>query len=188
MSKILHHLVKSDQNPFILAEIVGISNHSIVNPPILHTLHIYSYLYISRYTDVYLYITIYTYTYIEENLVKPTIWWNTQNSYFLALKLDITLMHWFMHKLSFPREVNNILMRIVYNAFILYNTRECPFLRSVPSVCPSQILHPTCVAYISWNNGQILMFKVSKWPYRSSRHDEIICRWRHNPPGGENLN
>ena len=55
-------------------------------------------------------------------------------------------------------------------------------------VCGSQILHPTCSAYISWNNGRILMFKVSKWPYWSSRHDEIICRWRHNPPGGENLN
>ena len=50
---------------------------------------------------------------------------------------------------------------------------------------PSQILHPTCSAYISWNNGRILMFKVSKWPYRSSRNDEIICRWRHNPPGGK---
>ena len=55
-------------------------------------------------------------------------------------------------------------------------------------VCLSQILHPTCSAYISWNNGRILMFKVSKWPYQSSWHDEIICRWRHNPPGGENLN
>ena len=29
------------------------------------------------------------------------------------------------------------------------------------------------------------MFKVSKRLYWSSRHDEIICRWRHNPPGGE---
>ena len=25
------------------------------------------------------------------------------------------------------------------------------------------------------------MFKVSKQPYQSSQHDEIICRWRHNP-------
>ena len=34
-------------------------------------------------------------------------------------------------------------------------------LRSV--LCPpSRILHPTCSAYISFNNGQILMFKVSK--------------------------
>ena len=46
---------------------------------------------------------------------------------------------------------------------------------------PSQILHLTYSAYISWNNGRILMFKVSKRPYRSSQHDEIICRWRHNP-------
>ena len=55
-------------------------------------------------------------------------------------------------------------------------------------LCVSKILHPNCSAYISWNNGRILMFKVSKWPYRSSPHDKIICRWRHNPPGGENLN
>ena len=41
---------------------------------------------------------------------------------------------------------------------ILYNTGECPF--RVP--LPSRILHPTCSAYISLNNGQILMFKVSK--------------------------
>ena len=32
-----------------------------------------------------------------------------------------------------------------------------------------------------WNNGQILTFKVSKRPYPSSPHDEIICRWRHHP-------
>ena len=68
---------------------------------------------------------------------------------------------------------------------ILYNTGGCPFCSSV---CLSQILHLTCSAYISWNNGQILMFKVSKRPYQSSWHDEIIYRWRHNPSGGENLN
>ena len=30
------------------------------------------------------------------------------------------------------------------------------------------------------------MFKVSKWPYQSSRHDQIICRWWNfelNNPG-----
>ena len=39
-------------------------------------------------------------------------------------------------------------------SFILYNTVGCL------CVCLSQILHLTCSAYISWNNGQILMFKV----------------------------
>ena len=29
------------------------------------------------------------------------------------------------------------------------------------------------------------MFKVSKRPYRSARHDEIIFRWRHNPTGDD---
>ena len=78
--------------------------------------------------------------------------------------------------------------KIVYNkvhnsnyCLILYNTGECPFLRP-----PSRILHPTCSAYIPVNNRQILMFKVSKWPYQSCRNDEIIiCRWRHNLPGGK---
>ena len=47
--------------------------------------------------------------------------------------------------------------------------------------------HPVSV-YIFWNNGQILMFKVSKRPYWCARHDGIIFRWRDNPPGGEKLN
>ena len=77
---------------------------------------------------------------------------------------------------------------IIFNLGIQYNTGGCP-AAAVPSVLRvSKILHPTCSAYISLNNGPILMFKVSKRPCRSSLHDEIICRWRHNPPGGENLN
>ena len=47
-----------------------------------------------------------------------------------------------------------------------------PFLRSVPP----ELLHAPCSAYIFRNNGRILMFKVSKRPYRSARHDEIICK------------
>ena len=74
----------------------------------------------------------------------------------------------------------------MYQLFIQYNTGGCP--AAVPCVCVSKILHPTCSAYISLNNGPILMFKVSKRPCRSSLHDKIICRWRHNPPGGENWN
>ena len=35
-------------------------------------------------------------------------------------------------------------------------------------------MHPTCSAYISWNNGQILMFKVSKWLYWGSWYDENL--------------
>ena len=39
-----------------------------------------------------------------------------------------------------------------YNQTILYNTGECPL------VSGSQILHLTCSAYISCNNGRILMY------------------------------
>ena len=73
---------------------------------------------------------------------------------------------------------------LCFSALFLYNTGGCP----PPAVPVSQILHPTCSAYISLNNGRILMFKVSKWPYRSSQNDKVIFRWRHNPPGSENLN
>ena len=72
------------------------------------------------------------------------------------------------------------------SSFLSYPLRQLysvPFLRSVP-----ELLHHPGSAYIFWNNGRILMFKVSKRPYRSARHDEIIFRWHHNPPGGENLN
>ena len=76
------------------------------------------------------------------------------------------------------------------NLIVHQNTHSInciPFLlRS--SVPPPELLHAPSSAYISWNNGRILMFKVSKQPYQSSRHDEIICRWRHDPTGGENLN
>ena len=56
------------------------------------------------------------------------------------------------------------------------------------SFIPPELLHAPYSAYIFWNNWRILVFKVSKQPYRSAWHDEIIFRWRHNPPGGENLN
>jgi len=46
----------------------------------------------------------------------------------------------------------------------------------------------TSTVYYSANNGRILMFEVSKRPYRSSRNDGIIFRWLHNPPGGEKWN
>ena len=56
---------------------------------------------------------------------------------------------------------------------IQYNTGGCP----VPcSVRPSKILHPTCSAYISFNYGRILMFKVSKQPYQSPPHDRMTCK------------
>ena len=49
-------------------------------------------------------------------------------------------------------------------------------------------LATSCWVNRIWNNRRILMFKVSKQPYQSSWHDEIIYRWHNNPPGGENLN
>ena len=38
--------------------------------------------------------------------------------------------------------------------------------------------HPVS-AYRIWNNGPILMFKVSKWTCQSAQHDKIICRQCH---------
>ena len=38
----------------------------------------------------------------------------------------------------------------------------------------------SCWVYRLWNNGRILMFKVSKQPYRSPQHDRIICKWEEN--------
>jgi len=64
-----------------------------------------------------------------------------------------------------------------------------PFLRS--SVTPHFFSHFFASirnANRFWNNGWILTFQVSKRPYRSCQHDEIISRWRHHPPGGENWN
>ena len=39
-----------------------------------------------------------------------------------------------------------------------------------------------------WNNGGIMMFKVSEWTYWCASQDGIIFRWYYNPPGGEKLN
>ena len=41
---------------------------------------------------------------------------------------------------------------------------------------PPDLLQAPGSTYIFWNNGWILMFKVSKRPYRSAWHDEIICK------------
>ena len=38
-------------------------------------------------------------------------------------------------------------------------------------------LATSCWVYRISNNGRILMFKVSKQPYRSPLHDRIICKW-----------
>ena len=46
-------------------------------------------------------------------------------------------------------------------------------------------LATSCLVYRIWNNRQILMFKVSKWPYRSCQHDRIICMWCHYIPSGQ---
>ena len=52
----------------------------------------------------------------------------------------------------------------------------------------SQIVASDCSAYISLNNGRILMFKVSKWPYQSCLHDKITCKWRQCLLGGQKWN
>ena len=49
-------------------------------------------------------------------------------------------------------------------------------------------LATSCWVYRIWNNGWILMFKVSKRPYRSPLHDRIICKWRQCLLGGQKWN
>ena len=48
-------------------------------------------------------------------------------------------------------------------------------------------LATSCWVYRISNNGRILMFKVSKRPYRSPLHDRIICKWRQCLLGGQNV-
>ena len=98
--------------------------------------------------------------------------------------------------INFSSVINyNILYILYYKLYYIYyqNTHSIncipPFRSFVPfhSSVP-ELLHGPCSAYISWINRRIFMFKVSKQPYWSYWHAEIDCRWRHNPPGGENLN
>ena len=49
-------------------------------------------------------------------------------------------------------------------------------------------LATSCWVYKISNNGRILMFKVSKWPYQSPRHDRIICKWHHCLHSGQKSN
>ena len=53
---------------------------------------------------------------------------------------------------------------------ILSSKTTVLLLRSVP---PPELLHAPCCAYIFWNNGWILMIKVSKWLYWSAWYDRI---------------
>ena len=50
------------------------------------------------------------------------------------------------------------------------------------------ILQYPVSAYKIWNNGWILIFKVSKQPYWSVQHDRIIWKWRHFMPVGQKWN
>ena len=43
-------------------------------------------------------------------------------------------------------------------------------------------------AYRIWNNGRILIFKVSKWLYWSHLHDRIIYKWCQYLLGGQKWN
>ena len=47
---------------------------------------------------------------------------------------------------------------------------------------PPELLHHPSSAYRIWNNGQILMLKVSKQQHRSPWYDRINCKWHHYLP------
>ena len=146
-----------------------------------------------------LYLALLSYEYYKKEF---EIWSIQPSSLYLLLSVlrKYTYLHFNHRELIFLENnvapcynVETVYWRVILQDYILHITSNIILegVRSVfrpPSVRPSQILHLTCSAYISWNNGRILMLKVSKWPYWSFRHNEIICRWRHNPPGGENLN
>ena len=55
----------------------------------------------------------------------------------------------------------------------------------ISSSISKELLHTPCSAYISWKNGQILMFKVSKWLFQFPWHDRVIWKWRHCLTGGQ---
>ena len=44
---------------------------------------------------------------------------------------------------------------------------------------PLELLHHPGPAYRIWKNGQILLFKVSKWLSQFPRHDRVIWKWPH---------
>jgi len=46
----------------------------------------------------------------------------------------------------------------------------------------------SCLVCRFWTNWRILIFKVSKRPYRSPPHDRITCKQHHFLPGGQKLN
>ena len=109
--------------------------------------------------------------------------WNRTEEWNGGVQLILWVFWWF-------RDISAVSMvTIVFKALIVSTVfrSSAPFC-SVPFRSVPELLHTPCSAYISSQNGRILMFKVSKGPYRCSQHDEIICKWRHDPPGGENLN
>ena len=75
--------------------------------------------------------------------------------------------------------------RIVITMFFSYIIPEAVLLRPC-------MRHKFCIqhlfSYIFWNDRRILMFKVSKWPYRSLLHDRIICKWCQCLLGGQKWN
>ena len=75
----------------------------------------------------------------------------------------------------------------LFSIILFYMNKISAYYYSSSLFFPFSCSHPGST-YRIWNNGQILMFKVSKRPYRSPRHDRIICKWRHCPLGGQKWN
>ena len=68
--------------------------------------------------------------------------------------------------------------------FILFYMNKIPPPPTPPPAPPAPYFSPIFFTSIRngcriWNNGRILMFKVSKWPYQSPHHDRIICKLCH---------
>ena len=147
-----------------------------------------------------LYLALLSYEYY---LKEFEIWSIQPSSLYLLLSVlrKYTYLHFNHRELIFLENnvapcynVETVDWRVILQDYILhftyyiqYNTGVVPSSVLRPAV-PSRILHPTCSAYISLNNGRILMFKVSKRPCRSPLHDRIICKWRQCLLGGQKWN
>ena len=106
---------------------------------------------------------------------------------FLAAKSILNIWHQCV-TLAIKAPVCQLFYGINISSFIIIGS-SCSCC-CCSSSCSSSVTNfaSTLTVYYSVINGRILMFKVSKRPYQSSRNDEIIFRWLHNPPGGEKWN
>ena len=75
----------------------------------------------------------------------------------------------------------------LYSIVVNYHTTIITLIQPIV-LCSTRVFAIPSSGYRIWNNRQILTFKVSKPPYQSAKHDRMICKWCHYPPGGQKWN